>query len=360
LLPVPRFTAPVVPESIVKAFAPVELNVPAPAKVRAVAEVAIVSIEATPVSAPAVVAFNPPFETKANVPVALPIVVFDVPVPFILAVPPVTVRPRLPVSNPAEVIVPVPVVEILFEVEIVFAVAIEPKPEAIEPEVRAPTPVNDELTTFEARVVPEISAAAFTVIEAFGNVIVLVVVGSVITKVVLFASGVNPSNTSGEAPSIFADVNVTFPVALSDVNAPVPGVVAPMFVPLIPVAVVLKFEDVIVNAFAPVLIDEADNPESVSAPDVAVKFNAPVVCVRPLEAVRVCVEVNDPLFVVVIPVLPIDTDVAFVVPRLSAAAESRVKAPDDVDHVDAAPPVRVRAPPAEEIVPPPFVRLISP
>jgi hypothetical protein len=52
LLPVPRFTVPVVPESKVKALTPVEVMVPAPAKPRAVAEVAIVSIEATPVNAP--------------------------------------------------------------------------------------------------------------------------------------------------------------------------------------------------------------------------------------------------------------------------------------------------------------------
>jgi len=41
------------------------------------------------------------------------------------------------------------------------------------------------VTTFDAKVVPEISAAALTVIVAFGKVMVLLgVVGSVIEKVV--------------------------------------------------------------------------------------------------------------------------------------------------------------------------------
>ena len=77
-----------------------------------------------------------------------------------------------------------------------------------------------------------------------------------------------------------------FPVELRVVNAPVKGVVAPIAVLLIPVAVVLKCPEVIVKSFAPVLIEEADNPESVHAPDVAVMFNAPVVRANPLEAVR--------------------------------------------------------------------------
>ena len=78
LFPVPRFTVPVVPESTVKAVTVVDEIVPAPANVRLVAFTPIVSIEATPVSAPPVVTFNPPFEVKAKVPVALPIEVFPV------------------------------------------------------------------------------------------------------------------------------------------------------------------------------------------------------------------------------------------------------------------------------------------
>lgn len=54
-----RFKTPEAPPSKLSAFAPVEETAPAPAKVKAVAEVAIVSIEATPVSAPAVETFSP-------------------------------------------------------------------------------------------------------------------------------------------------------------------------------------------------------------------------------------------------------------------------------------------------------------
>jgi len=69
------------------------------------------------------------------------------------------------------------------------------------------------------------------------------------------------------------------------VNAPVDGVVAPMAVELIPVAVVLKLLEVIVKALAPVEILEASKPDKERVPDVAVKFKAPVVKVKPLEAV---------------------------------------------------------------------------
>lgn len=62
-------------------------KVPVPAKVMAVAEVAMVSIEATPVKAPPVVTFKPPFEVKAKVPVALPMAVLLVPAVLILTLP---------------------------------------------------------------------------------------------------------------------------------------------------------------------------------------------------------------------------------------------------------------------------------
>jgi len=112
LFPVPKLTVPVVPESKVIPEVVVEDIVPAPAKVNAVALVVIVSIEATPVKAPAVVTFRPPLDVKAKVPEELPIAVFEVPDVFIFAVPPDTVSPAEPVNNPAEVIVPLPLVEI--------------------------------------------------------------------------------------------------------------------------------------------------------------------------------------------------------------------------------------------------------
>ena len=55
-------------------------------------------------------------------------------------------------------------------------------------------------------------------------------------------------------------------------------------------------------------------------------------------------EVSAPFTVVVTPDLLIETEVAFVVPRLRAAAESTVKAPAAVDQVVAAAEVSVRAP----------------
>jgi len=80
-------------------------------------------------------------------------------------VPVVKVRPFDAVNNPAEVIVPVPVDEILLDVEIVFAVAIVPKPDAMEPDVRTSTESNDEAVTVPFNVVPvNVPAAAVIVL----------------------------------------------------------------------------------------------------------------------------------------------------------------------------------------------------
>ena len=66
-------------------------------------------------------------------------------------------------------------------------------------------------------------------------------------------------------------------------------------------------DDVIVSAFAPVLIEDAERPESANEPDVAVRLRAPVVTVNPLDAVSVEVTINVPptvaLFVTAKPVL---------------------------------------------------------
>jgi len=60
----------------VRELDPPDEIVPAPAKPIAVADTDIVSIEATPVNAPVVETFKP-VDVNSNVPVALPIVVFD-------------------------------------------------------------------------------------------------------------------------------------------------------------------------------------------------------------------------------------------------------------------------------------------
>ena len=80
----------------------VAASVPPLANVKAVAEAVMVSMEATPVSAPPEVTFNPPFEVNANVPVPLPILVLAVPVVLILVVP-VKVAPAVAVNNPLRV-----------------------------------------------------------------------------------------------------------------------------------------------------------------------------------------------------------------------------------------------------------------
>jgi hypothetical protein len=97
---------------------PPEERVPAPAKSKAVADTEIVSIDVTPVSAPAVVTFRP-LDVSWNVPVAFPIAVFALPLVFMDAVPPAIVSPALPVKRPADVMVPVEVVEIFPDVVMV-------------------------------------------------------------------------------------------------------------------------------------------------------------------------------------------------------------------------------------------------
>lgn len=76
--------------------------------------------------------------------------------------------------------------------------------------------------------------------------------------------------------------------------------------------------------------------------------------------VVVPVTANAPLFVVVIPVLPKETDVALVVPRFNAAAESTVKAPVVVFQVEAAPAVNVKAPLEVKLDAPVGVKLTDP
>jgi hypothetical protein len=100
------------------------------------------------------------------------------------------------------------------------------------------------------------------------------------------------ATTKGAVP--VARVEVIWPLALMVVKAPVRAVVAPIAVELMPVAVVLKLDEVKVRALAPGLIEEALRPVSDRAPEVAVRFKAPVVRVRPLLAVSSPAEVIVP------------------------------------------------------------------
>lgn len=54
-----------------------------------------------------------------------------------------------------------------------------------------------------------------------------------------------------------------------------------------PAAEIDQLFEVIAKVFVPVDIDELDKPDKDRAPEVAVKFNAPVVKVKPFEAVNV-------------------------------------------------------------------------
>jgi hypothetical protein len=108
-------------------------------------------------------------------------------------------------------------------------------------------------------------------------------------------------------------------------------------------------------SFAPAEIDEALRPEIAKAPEVAVKLKDPLAKVKLFEAVRVCVEVKEPLLVVVTPVAPIAIDAVFDVPILTDPLAVPVppwmltEPPVDVPP-DSLPPNRLSAPPVPEEV----------
>lgn len=170
------------------------------------------------------------------------------------------------------------------------------------------------------------------------------------------------------------------PVEVSVVNLPVEAVVAPIAVVFIPVEVVFKFPEVIVILFAPAFIEDAPRPDNVSAPDVALRLSAPVVCVRPFDAVNKPSDVTVPppvveilLDVVIKPLavsdetpvsappvetfnpvedntkvdvaLPNTMDVAVLLPTFKAAPESIVRSlvAPVVPHTEVAPAVSVKA-----------------
>ena len=240
---------------------------------------------------------------------------------------------------------------------------------------------------------PEAETA--TVPEAFGKVMVREAVGSVMAKVVLLASTVAPSKTSGEAPERVAPVRFTVPVVVKPVKPEAtPPEVTPQELELIATeaeplpSVVTPVEDRVVKEPGPPLTAQVEQPmapaaervigptaETATVPEafgrvmvllVVGSVTAIVVllasAVTPSKtsgeapvmfpeesamlpfAVKVWATVKAPLSVVVMPVRPSATDVALVFPRLRAAAESTVRAPADVLQVAAAAEVRVKAP----------------
>ena len=90
----------------------------------------------------------------------------------------------------------------------------------------------------------------------------------------------------GAPASVRLPENEAFPVVVRVVKLPVDGVVTPIAVLLMPVAVVVKLDDVNVRAFAPASNVDAPSPVRTIAPDVPVIFTAPAVTVRPFEAVK--------------------------------------------------------------------------
>ena len=99
-----------------------------------------------------------------------------------------------------------------------------------------------------------------------------------------------PAVTNGEI--------VTEVLAVNVVTTAVDGVVAPIAVLLIPVAVTLKLPAPMSKLFTPNCNVEAERPDNVSAPDVPVILTTPVVTVRPFDAVRSPFEVMVPAPVV--------------------------------------------------------------
>jgi len=137
-------------------------------------------------------------------------------------------------------------------------------------------------------------------------------------------------------PAVFVPKTKVNPVKV--VKVPAAAVEAPITVPLIPVEVVLKLLEVMVNVLEPVLIDDIPRPVKVKAPDVPVRLIAPVARVKPLVAVKVWMEVNAPVFVVVMPVAPIVMAPVFVAPIVI------------VPFVDVpVPAVKTRPPPVEPV-----------
>lgn len=103
-----------------------------------------------------------------------------------------------------------------------------------------------------------------------------------------------------KTPEVVKEEKVIALLAERVVKAAVEGVVAPIAVEFIPVALAVKLEEVMVRGFAPVEIDDADRPERLSAPDVAVRFMAPLDRVNPFDALKSPADVTAPDPVVVI------------------------------------------------------------
>jgi hypothetical protein len=169
-----------------------------------------------------------------------------------------------------------------------FAVTVSPNasPKTVFPfAVKVPFDVNPDVAVIKPEIVGvAVQAVPVTVRFPPSEVRLLPETVKVLSSVVAPCKVSEPGVIV--EPIVFIDEapvpRVVDPDEVSVVKAPVEGVVAPCR-SIDPVAVVLKFPDVNVILFAPVLIEDAESPDSVKAPDVPVRFKAPVVRVSPEE-----------------------------------------------------------------------------
>jgi len=158
ILPVPDWIVVadvVLVEPKVRVLAPPGEIVPTPGKVKPVAEVVIVSIEATPVKAPPIVTFKPPLDVKAKVLPALPMATAFV--------------PAVPKFKPAGVVVPELIVKapaVVDQVEAAPAVKVKAAP--LVDILKTPPPVR----SFIVKLLPAklIEVLASTVMASLNSV----------------------------------------------------------------------------------------------------------------------------------------------------------------------------------------------
>ena len=346
LAEVPKLRFPVVPESIVKAVAAavVRSTVWAPFSVTTPVEATLKFVDVK-VNTPAEVTANVPEVTVERVRLFAVVDMVDAPrpvrakapdVPVKLIAPVVRISPLLAVNvcvdvrAPALVVV-IPVAPIDIAAVFVVPIVIVPFAEVPVPAMRIrfpPVDVNPDSSPpfrVNAAPVPELLVLfPGWKTKAVGPLPAVVVISAVCppanvttpaeetlkledVKVKAFAPSVQ---VDGAAPVILSapeELIVTtpvpepiadVPVEVSVVNLPVEGVVKPIAVEFIPVAVVLKIDDVMVKALPPVSIDEAPSPERANAPEVPVRLIAPVVSVNPLLAVKRPADVTVPVPVV--------------------------------------------------------------
>ena len=188
-------------------------------------------------------------------------------------------------SAPPNVVSPVPTVKVLTPVIVVgpFS-AIFPVPVVNPPDpVCVMFPKNAESPVTLS--VPVLFVFPFKVkspVPLVGEISMFPVVSPPIVKVLFAVVCID----LGAPARVRLPETEAFPVVVSVVKAPVEGVVKPIAVPFIPVEVRLKLPEATSKLFTPKSRFDANNPVRFKAPDVPVKFTAPVVIVIPFDPVK--------------------------------------------------------------------------